>query len=245
MPRPSARLIIALVAAALLIGAGWLVSRPAPTPVPTQPVGLFTSLPILWNDADELGELLHSDTPPHWARAVIAGRGAIVPLDLLTRLSPQLTRLVMAQPRPLSPPENVALDAWVRAGGRLVLFADPALTEHSGFTVGDPRRPQDLVLLSPILARWGLELTFDAGQTADLRAVEAGLATIPVELAGRWRLTAGSQCRLHGDGLVAECRIGQGRVLAIADAAVLDRGRGDPAHADALAELLDRAFSVR
>ena len=65
---------------------------------------------------------------------------------------------MMIQPRPLSPQENVALDNWVAAGGRLLLFADPALTEDSAFAIGDRRRPQDVVLLSPILARWGLEL---------------------------------------------------------------------------------------
>lgn len=231
-----------MAALALLAGAGWLASRPAP--VPPRPVGLFTSLPIVWNEAADLGDLLHSKAPPHWAKDVIAVRGAIVPLDLLAPLSPGLTRLVMAQPRPLSPEENVALDAWVRAGGRLVLFADPALTEHSTFAVGDPRRPQDLVLLSPILARWGLELRFDDAQAAGLREVDAGLATIPVDLPGSWRLMAGADCQLHGGGLLAECRVGKGRVLALADAAVLDREHGDAAHADALAELLDQAFSA-
>ena len=243
MPRRSSKLAGLLLAGLLLAGAGWLASRPAPAP--QRPIALFTSLPILWHETGELGDLLNEDAQPHWAKSLIEARGRIVPLDLLSALTPGLTRLVIAQPRPLSPPENVALDDWVRGGGHLVLFADPALTEHSAFALGDPRRPQDLVLLSPILARWGLELTFDERAPPGLRAVDAGVAQIPVDLPGGWRLTGGTDCSLLGGGLVADCRIGQGRVLAIADAALLDRRDGNSVHAAALASLLDRAFTAR
>ena len=113
---------------------GWLSLRqPA---VPDKPIGLFTSLPLLWSDSPELGSELRGDRPPHWAKAVLARQGRVVPLDMLTSqpgASPLagLSELVIAQPRALSPAENVALDNWVRGGGRLLLLADPAWTEES------------------------------------------------------------------------------------------------------------------
>ena len=55
----------------------------------------------------------------------------------------------------------------MRGGGRVLLFADPMLTRHSAFALGDRRRPQDVVLLSPILARWRLELQFDESHLFD------------------------------------------------------------------------------
>lgn len=246
MPRPSNRLastrrIAALLALLALTGAAWLATRPQP--LPPRPIGLFTSLPILWSESEDMASLLASDASPHWARSVIERRGATRPLDVLSALRPDLSRLLIAQPRPLAPQENVALDAWVRGGGRLVLFADPALTEPSRFAVGDARRPQDLVLLSPILARWGLELTFAEDQPAGERVVALAEGDLPVDLVGTWRLLPGSTCALSGEGVLAECRIGAGRVLAVADAALLDRERTGRSAAQTLGALLDRGFA--
>ena len=75
-----------------------------------------------------------------------------------------VTRLLLAQPRALSGPENVALDAWVRGGGHLLLFADPMMTGESRFGIGDRQRPQDVILLSPILNRWCRDPQFDQNQ---------------------------------------------------------------------------------
>lgn len=116
-------------------------------------VGLFTSLPLLWNEYGQLSELLQPENESHWAVAVLAERGTIRPLDRISPMPQDLGLLVMAQPRPLSPDENVALDQWVRGGGRVLLFADPMLTQHSHFPIGDRRRPEGTVLLSPILTR--------------------------------------------------------------------------------------------
>lgn len=164
------------------------------------------------------------------------------PLDTLEQLQPGLGQLVIAQPRPLSPTENVALDSWVRGGGQLLLFADPLLTAHSAFAVGDPRRPQDVVLLSPILTRWGLELIFAEDQPGGLRLVPGPGPAIPVNLRGTWR-ASGEGCQVEVDGLVATCRIGQGRVVAVADAEVLADADPDAIRGPALAAFLRRAFA--
>lgn len=238
-------LVVAVVAAALVL---WAM-QPRDT-VRGAPIGLFTTLPILWSEAPDIAAQLNDPAPPHWARRELEARGDIVPLDTLAAAgsaSPlaSLSRLVIAQPRPLSPQENVALDAWVRGGGRLLLVADPALTQHSDFPLGDPRRPQAVALLSPILARWGLELTFDDAQPFGERMQAGPVAPLPVNLAGRWRITpapaGGGQCRTLADGLVAICTLGAGRVVAVADAAALEPGDPDGTRRKALGWLLDEA----
>lgn len=241
---------LALGAAALFGRANWLES---PAPRATGPIALFTTLPLLWNEASDLAGMLRYESPPHWARDVLGRRGAITPLDTLTgeRGLDHAARLVMAQPRPLSPDENVALDNWVRAGGKMLLFADPALTEDSVYPLGDRRRPLDVVLLSPILARWGLRLTFDEAQALGERGI-AGLDTeIPVNLPGAFVAAApvgggaAATCRIEADGLVAKCRVGRGTVVALADVAVLERGDDSAPHTSqtaALSALLGAAF---
>jgi hypothetical protein len=215
-----------------------------------EPVALFTSLAILWSETGDIATELKGEATPHWARAALAQRGAIVPLDALAGpqgyapLSQQ-TRLVVAQPRPLSPEENVALDGWVRGGGHLLLLADPALTEESAFAIGDPRRPQAVVLLSPILKRWGLELRFDAAQAFGEATREVMGQAIPVNLPGHFATDGQANCRLWGEGLAVTCKIGEGRVVALADAAVLEREDPDGSRAAAFAWLLDAAFAAR
>lgn len=213
----------------------------------TAPVALFTSLPILWNENADLGSILADPAPPHWARAELARLGPIVPLDTLAQPDGQgplvgLGRLVMAQPRPLSPAENVALDAWVRAGGRLLLFADPALTAESRFAIGDPRRPITGALLSPILNRWGLELRFDDTAAFGERMAQGDGVRVPVNLPGRWRVRSGAGCTLSVEELVADCKVGKGRVLAVADAAVLDHDGDTDTRQAALRSLFQRLF---
>ncbi|MGE4306049.1 MAG: DUF4350 domain-containing protein [Novosphingobium sp.] len=225
-------------------------------------LGLYTSLPIAWNESADIGSLLASDGPVHWALTVLKSHGEFVPLDTLaasdgTLPLPQDATLVIAQPRPLSPQENVALDDWVRKGGHVLLLADPMLTAESAFAPGDPRRPQDIAMLSPILARWGLELEFDEAQEAGEHAVSVDGVALPVNLSGRFRLLGKSgegtasgkggdavaTCSLEAEGLLADCQSGQGRVIAVADAAFLENpldSKGVAAGKAALEDLLHR-----
>lgn len=190
---------------------------------------------------------LSLDAPPPWSRTVFEQHGTLVPLDSLVGANGRdslsgTDRLVLAQPRALSPEENVALDGWVRRGGRLLVLADPMYTGHSAYALGDPRRPQAIAMLSPILGRWGLRLEFDSDQPPGERQASVMGAAIPVELAGRFALSGGATCKLWDDGLAATCAIGKGRVMAVADATLLDPDRPN---ATALSALLDAAFAVR
>lgn len=209
-------------------------------------LGLFTSLPIYWNEPASVSEALDGEGSAHWVRTRLEREYRLVPLDTLDggELA-SLAELVMAQPRPLAPRENVALDTWVRDGGRLLLFADPLLTEESRFMLGDKRRPQDVVLISPILTRWGLELTFDDSQPDAERVVRYRSAALPEHLAGRLRPLkpgAPATCVLAADGLVAECAIGKGRAVIVADAAMLEAHRAQSGADAGLTTLLTSAF---
>ncbi|WP_454797637.1 Gldg family protein [Novosphingobium lindaniclasticum] len=220
-------------------------SRP---PRADREVGLYTSLPILWAESDDIRDLLAADRPQHWAGPVLSDAGKLVPLDTLADANgvlplPHDGLLVLAQPRPFSPQENVALDRWVRDGGRVLLFADPMLTMPSRHALGDPRRPQDMAMLSPILAHWGLRMEFDEGQPAGERMAASFVGEFPVNLAGRFRSSGNSgdrlpesgkhgkdgkpgdardACRIESEGLIARCKIGHGRVFAVSDAALFE-----------------------
>ncbi len=221
---------LALAAAAVLALLGCQADSSGAPAEPLPKVGLMSSLPIYWPESTQFGDILSGETDKGWARQTIEARFTIEPLDALTagRLG-QMDRLILAQPRALSGEENVLLDTWVRDGGRLLIFADPMLTSHSQYSLGDPRRPQDVILLSPILARWGLGLEFDPEQGEGERVEPAFDGEFPVHLAGAFVLAETeepSECIISETGILAQCRVGEGRVTALADAAVLDDGHG-------------------
>ena len=233
----------------------------SPFPASAQPaarpgggeVGLFGTLPIYWGEAADLPELIAGEAPPSWVRQQLEARFRLRLLDVLgpsqgVDTLEGLHNLLLAQPRALSSVENVALDDWVRGGGQLLLFADPMLTAQSEYGLGDRRRPNDVALLSPILAHWGLELQFDDQQSAQEQVVELFEQSFPVALAGRFVRIGGEAaddppCTLYAGGLAAQCAIGRGHALIFADAALLDIARdGTDCDQRALGALLDRAF---
>lgn len=231
-----------LAALLVVVAAAWAISARKSDPDRNTPIGLFTSLPIMWSEGESISAMLSSPEPTHWAREVLERRGKLLALDTLLDLS-RTRRLVIAQPRPLSPEENVALDGWVRGGGRLLLFADPMLTQESAFPLGDRRRPQDIALLSPILARWGLELRFDESQEAAPR--ENAGEGIPVDFPGMLSTILGgadARCRIGPEGLIARCKIGQGQVLVVADAALLEPEEANAGRQSQFDDLLTQAF---
>ena len=89
----------------------------------------MTSLPIYWPEGVELSVVIEGSQMP-WVRRELEERYDLVPLDTLSPndnggdgLSNPLAdieRLLIVQPRGLSPDDNVALDEWMRGGGRLL-----------------------------------------------------------------------------------------------------------------------------
>ncbi|WJY19078.1 ABC transporter [Alteriqipengyuania flavescens] len=239
------RHVAALLLAALSTPA--LAQDQAPAERPA--LGVFTTLPLAWGEASDLGAVIRGETESHWLRGALDAEYTYVALDTLDEELAGLDYLLMAQPRGLGGAENVALDDWVRGGGRLLLFADPMMTGESHYGIGDRRRPQDVALLSPILARWGLTMTMDEAQeSADGKMLDGTM--LPVALYGTFALRdpaggAPADCTLSAEAVVAECTVGEGRVVILADAAMLDPGMGEFAGVrTALAVLLGRAFAA-
>jgi hypothetical protein len=229
----------AVLIAALAAGTGGCSAAPEQPPrenAVRERLGLMTSLPLYWPLDAEVGDLAAGRAELPWQRAALEAAYALEPLDTLSSipaLSPDapevdplagLTRLAVIQPRGLSPADNVALDDWVRAGGRLLLVLDPALTGDYDLPLGDPRRPVEAALIPPVVARWGLEIRFD--ETQELAVTEQALAqaALPLALAGEVAITdpAAADCTLAAGGAAARCAVGEGQVTLIADAAIFE-----------------------
>ena len=185
-------------------------------------VGLFSSLPLYWGEG-EFGAMLEGGGEKDWVREELETRFELVPLDTLEpEALAGLDRVILAQPRALAPSENVSFDQWVTQGGQAVILADPMLTRHSRYPIGDRRRPQDVVLLSPIFSHWGVELLFDDSQPGGERMAEVQGQAVPVALRGRFARQDSSSCAVLADGLLARCARGSGMAVLFADAALLD-----------------------
>src|SRR3546814_16916837 len=72
---------------------------------------------------------------------------AITPADVLSEDAlAGADLLILAQPRALTPVELLVVDEWVRAGGRALLFADPALHWAGELPPHLPRPPRTSLL---------------------------------------------------------------------------------------------------
>ncbi|AUX69276.1 hypothetical protein CHX26_06995 [Porphyrobacter sp. HT-58-2] len=244
MPRRSPS-IARTVVLAVLLAAAIAPAMSGCSAAPEQPsggsgererLGLMTSLPLYWPLDAAFGDLAVGEADMPWQRAALEGAYVLEPLDTLSpipALSPDapdtdplagLDRLAVIQPRGLSPADNVALDGWVRAGGRLLLALDPALTGEYDLPLGDPRRPVDTALIPPVVARWGLAVRFDEAQ--ELAVVRQALAeaALPLALAGEIAILdpSAADCTVLAGGAAARCAVGRGQVTLIADAAIFE-----------------------
>ena len=122
----------------------------------------------------------------------------------------------MAHPLAQPAEDLVALDRWVRSGGRVLLLADPMLEWPNPRPLGDPLRPPPMFMDTGLLAHWGLRL--DAPDERGAKAEKLGgydvLTVSPGSLFGG--------CAISADRLVAHCRIGKGAATIVADADLLD-----------------------
>jgi len=224
----TAMILGALIAAALL--------NRGPAPLPARPPAqrpvllLLTSLPLLFNEdfslsgggsaAVERLQTRYKIVPISVTDAAELGKGGL---------------LLMAHPLAQPAEDLVALDEWVRRGGRVLLFADPMLEWPSKRQLGDPLRPPPMFVDTGLLAHWGLRLDAPDERGPVVRRLDGFdvLTLSPGELAGT--------CDISSDRLVARCRIGKGKATVIADADLLNArelGRGAAHNLDAvIAEL--------
>ena len=203
-------LVTALAAAAAL-------SLRAPSPLPPRPPGqrpallLLTSLPLVFGEDFSI----RGNGSP--ALKALQSRYRVVPISVAD--PPELGKarlLLMAHPLAQPAEDLVALDSWVRGGGRVLLLADPMLEWPSKRPLGDLLRPPPMFMDTGLLAHWGLRL--DAPHQRGPKAQKLGgfdvLTDSPGKLFGR--------CSISADRLVAHCRMGSGRATIVADADLLD-----------------------
>jgi hypothetical protein len=150
----------------------------------------------------------------------LEARYRVVPISVTD--PPELTKgrlLLMAQPLAQPGEDLVALDTWVRRGGRVLLLADPMLEWPSNRALGDSLRPPSMFMDTGLLAHWGLRLDAPEQRGPVSRKLgEYQVTTVsPGTLAGR--------CDIDAGGLIARCRIGRGRAIVVGDADLLDTVR--------------------
>lgn len=204
----------AVVAAALLLLS---CREPTPAKAPDRTKAemfLLTPLPIVWSETFGL------DQPGTPVLAMLEKHYRVTPIDMPSEL-PEGALLLAAQPRALPAEELVTLDAWVRRGGRLLLLADPMLEWPSELPLGDKRRPPSAFPDTGLLQHWGLRL--DAPEERGPRETRLDRQSLLTASPGTLVRTAGT-CAVADDGLVADCRLGAGRALVIADADFINLG---------------------
>jgi len=194
-------------AVALLLLAGCGKAEPADK----QPLKYLSPLPILFAQQFAL------EPPSSPVRDALERDYRIEPIAIADKASlgpPGL--LLMAQPRAQTAEALVDLDRWVRAGGRVLLLADPRLEWPTERPLGDPGAPPPQFADTGLLRHWGLTL-FQPEQG---------------ETAGTFDSAKGGPCTVDDGGEVARCVIGKGKATVMADADFL-RGDGGPARLSA------------
>ena len=207
--------LIAIIAAGLI--AAVVARGSGPRPLPPRPPNerptllLLTSLPLVFGEDFSIE---HNGSP---ALAALQTRYRVVPISVAD--PGELAKgklLLMAQPLAQPAEDLVALDDWVRRGGRVLLLADPALEWPSSRPLGDLLRPAPMFMDTGLLGHWGLRL--DAPDERGPATRKLGGFTVltvsPGALAGR--------CDISTDRLVAHCAVGKGTATVVADADLLD-----------------------
>ena len=214
-----ARLRVLLILAAL-IGAAAIAyavghrtpELPPPRPPERRPtLLLLTSLPLMFGEGFSLKD---GGSP---ALKALETRYHVLPISVTD--AAELGKgqlLLMAHPLAQTAEDLVALDHWVRGGGRVLLLADPMLEWPSDRPLGDRLRPPPMFMDTGLLAHWGLRLDAPDERGPKLR-----------KLGGYDVLTASpgllfGKCEISSDRLVAHCTVGKGKATIVADADLLD-----------------------
>jgi hypothetical protein len=216
---------LAVLAAILLAVAALAVAarnrEPAALPARSErpTLMLLTSLPLVF------GEQFTLDGGGSPALTALERRYRVVPIS--TAAAAELRQaglLLMAQSPAQLPEDLVALDRWVRGGGRVLLLADPALDWPSERPLGDALRPPPMFMDTGLLGHWGVRL--DTPEERGPASRKLAGRTVETSSPG----TLHGKCAIGPDRLTANCRIGKGRATIVADADLIDGlRRGDAA----------------
>jgi hypothetical protein len=232
--RPGALVVLAAVLIVAVAAVALTTRRDAFTPSAARPrLLLLTGLPLVFGEQFSLKD---SGSP---ALKALQARYNVVPISVADERELAKGRLLlMAQPQAQPAEDLVALDRWVRKGGRVLLLADPLLEWPSERLLGDPLRPPPMFGDTGLLAHWGLRLDAPDARGAQLSQVGGRqvLTLSPGTLAGG--------CAINSDGILARCRIGKGAATIVADADFLDATRLGPQASGNLDGLLAELASL-
>ncbi|MBO9694901.1 MAG: hypothetical protein J7499_01755 [Sphingopyxis sp.] len=214
--------------AALLLVTGWfgvghmLLARLYRPSAATAPAAtMLTGLPLRWSGGSDIAAMIArgADDDPALARLLAAGPVSLVD-SLADHVPPPGGALLIAHPRALAPRELVAIDAFVRGGGRAVVLADALSGWPARYPLGDPRNPPVTSLLTPLLDHWGITLAAAPAAEGAPIAVDVDGMRLRLFSAGRFdRLPP--QCQAHAGRRVVRCTIGKGAVWLVGDADLL------------------------
>jgi hypothetical protein len=173
---------------------------------------LMTGLPLVWGESGPFDPA----SRPQASYSKLSEAFDFRPVDVLDAATLARGRfLFLAQPKRLAPSELVAVDGWIRKGGRALILTDPMLTWPSELPLGDIRRPPPAGLLAPLLGHWGL--TLDPPVRAGEVAARWNGRRVLLDSPGRLR-SSGRECIVDEGGWTALCRLGRGTVRIVADA---------------------------
>jgi len=194
-------------------------SQAQPDRASTRPtLALLTGLPLAF------GEGFTLNAPRHPAMARLEAAFRVELIDGPEQLG-SVRLLLAAQPRALTAERLVALDGWVRGGGRLLLLADPQLSWPTDLPLGDKQRPPFQYADTGLLARWGLRLEAPPPGSGETRFAVGG-HQVASPSAGSLERQRGS-CRVAPDRRTARCDLGRGSATIVADADFIT-GDGGP-----------------
>jgi hypothetical protein len=228
-----------VVAAATLVAMAALAVTRSHVSPPTQARSkptllLLTSLPLIF------GEEFSLEGGGSPALKALESRYRVVPISITAPAELGKGRLLlMAHPSAQTPQNLVALDEWVRGGGRVLLLADPMLEWPSSRPLGDPLRPAPMFMDTGLLRHWGLRL--DAPDQRGPERRKLGGYDVLTESPG----ALFGKCAISKDRLVAHCDIGTGRATIVADADLLDTADLGPGATQTLNGLLSELASLR
>lgn len=185
------------------------------------PATMLTGLPLRWSGGGDIASMIAEGAPDDPALVRLEALGPLTLVDSLSDNPPAAGgALLLAHPRALAPQDLVAVDDFVRKGGRAVLLADALSGWPGHHAIGDPRNPPVTSLLTPLMDHWGITLgAAPAGESKPL-PVDVDGARLNLFSAGRFdRLPA--TCRAIAAGYVATCRVGRGEAWLVGDADLL------------------------
>ena len=217
MTRARVRVLVVIgIALAAALTVALALGRGGSQPLPQRPAGERPRLLLLARLPLVFGEDFSLQSTGSPALKALETRYDVVPISVAAPAELAKGRiLLMAQPLAQPPEDLVALDRWVRDGGRLLLLADPLLEWPSERPLGDPLRPPATFMDTGLLGHWGLRL--DAPDERGPRMSALGnydvLTVSPGTLSGR--------CDIGANRVVAHCRLGKGRATVVADADLL------------------------